>query len=96
MYVHTSNRSLIYIKSPLLLSRDVYCVLLRIFMTGQLSGVCRCPASILTSVRSCAEIDFLGLTSGSKTDESVAKDRGFTRTGNRTRDSESKAQYANH
>jgi len=38
--------------------------------------------------------DFLYLTSESETDEGVAKDKVNARTGNRTRDSGSKAQYA--
>jgi len=37
---------------------------------------------------------FLYLTSGSQTDEGVAKDKVFVRTGNQTRDFGSKAQYA--
>jgi len=41
-------------------------------------------------------ICFLYLTSGSETDEGVTKDKVFARTGNRTPDSESKAQYAIH
>jgi len=37
-------------------------------------------------------VGFLYLTSGSEVDEGVAKDKVFARTGNRTRDSETKAQ----
>ena len=104
-------------------------LLLRIFVTEQLSGVCRYPAGSLSSVRSGAEIGllnlrlsisqgaslgdfllapacpiekvslwegFLYLTSGSETDEGVAEDEFYARTGNRTRDSWSKPQYAIH
>ena len=39
---------------------------------------------------------FLYLTSGSETDECVTKDKVSVRTGNLTRDSGSKAQYAIH
>jgi len=38
--------------------------------------------------------DFFYLTSGSETDEGVAKEKALARSGNRTRDSESKTQYA--
>ena len=41
-------------------------------------------------------VGFLYLTSGSETGEGVAKDEVFARTGNRTRDSRSRAQYAIH